>query len=115
MPLVLPHQRHQCVRHAEDQMIVVHGQQFLLALGEPLVASVGLALGTVPVTTRGVGDGLIAAVGTLIAMSAERSCAAACDGVEHLKLRPGKRVMFMEPAACNSCRNRHCPKCQTNA
>jgi hypothetical protein len=47
-----------------------------------------------------VGDGLIAAGRTPIAMSAERSCAAACDGVEHLKLRPGKRVMFMEPAAC---------------
>jgi hypothetical protein len=51
-PLVLPHQRHQRMGHAEDQVIVAHRQQFLLALGEPLFASVGLALGAVPVTTR---------------------------------------------------------------
>src|SRR5258706_16334772 len=81
-------------------MIVAHGQHFLLALGEPLVASVGLALGTVPVATGVVRDGLMAAVRALIAMSAERSRAAACDGLEHLKLRPGQRVIFPEPAAC---------------
>src|SRR5260370_39128042 len=86
--------------HAEDQMIVAHRQQFLLALGEPLFASVGLALGTVPVTTRVVGDGLIAAVGALIAMSPERSRAAACDGGEHLRLWPCQRVTFSKPAAC---------------
>src|SRR5260370_7020440 len=86
--------------HAEDQVIVAHRQQFLLALGEPLFASVGLALGTVPVTTRIVGDGLMAAVGALIAMSAERSGAAAGDSIEHLPLRPCHRVFFPEPAAC---------------
>jgi len=46
-PLVLPHRRHERVRHAEDQVIVAHRQQFLLPLGEPLVAGVGLALGAV--------------------------------------------------------------------
>ncbi len=51
-PLVLPHQRHQRMGHAEDQVKVAHRQQFLLALDEPLLASVGLALGAVPVTTR---------------------------------------------------------------
>jgi hypothetical protein len=35
------------MRQAEDQMIVADGQQFLLAPSEPLVASPGLALGTV--------------------------------------------------------------------
>ena len=72
LPLVLPHQRHQCVRHAEDQMIVAYGQQFLLALGEPLVASVGLALGAVPGTAGVERDGLMAALATAIQMTAER-------------------------------------------
>src|SRR5216683_2742349 len=59
------------MRHAEDQMIVTHRQQFLLALGEPLVA-----------------------------MTAERSGAVTGDSIEHLRLRPGQRRAFAEPAAC---------------
>jgi hypothetical protein len=35
--------------NAEDQMVVPDVQQFLLALGKPLVARTGLTLGAVPV------------------------------------------------------------------
>jgi hypothetical protein len=48
---------HQCMGHAEDQVIVAHRQLFLQALGEPLVTSVGLALGAdgLPVAPTGAG------------------------------------------------------------
>ena len=103
-PLVLPHQRDQRVRHAEDQVIVTHGQKFLLPPHEPPVAGVGLALRAVPVAAGVIGDGLMAATGALIAMSAQRSRAAACDRVEHLVLRPGQRCArpFAEPVACDA-------------
>jgi len=89
-PLVLPHQGYERVRHAEDQMEVADGQQFLLALREPLIASVGLTLGTVPVAARVVGDGLMTATRALIAMATERGRAAPCDGIEYLDLGPGQ-------------------------
>ena len=47
--LILPHQGHERVRYAEDQVEVVRRQEFLLALRDPVLASVGLALGAVPV------------------------------------------------------------------
>src|SRR2546426_623087 len=78
-PLVLPHQGYKHVRHAEDQVEVADGQQVLLALAEPLVASIGLTLGTVPVATRVVGDSLMTAARALIAMATERGGAAPCD------------------------------------
>src|SRR5216684_6413523 len=42
--LVLPSEWDQRVRDAEDQVVVIHRQQLLLASGQPLVPSVGLAL-----------------------------------------------------------------------
>jgi hypothetical protein len=101
-PLILPHQRHERVRHAEDQVEVADRQQFLLTLVEPLVASVGLALGTVPVAARVVGDDLMTAARALIAMATERGGAAPCNGIEHLDLRPGQglAIAFAESAAC---------------
>ena len=89
-PLVLPDQRDQRVRHAEDQVIVAHRQQFLLAGAQPLLAGVGLALRTVAISAGVVRDGLMAAANTLIAMPAERGRAAAFDGAEHLELCPGQ-------------------------
>ena len=46
---VLPHQWDKQVRHAEDEVKIVHRQQLLLALGEPLLASVGLAFRTMAI------------------------------------------------------------------
>jgi predicted metal-dependent hydrolase len=42
----------------------------------------------------------MAAVGALIAMTAERGGAATGDGGEHLRLRPCQRRTFSIPAAC---------------
>src|SRR5215472_2703075 len=53
---VLPHQWDKQVRHAEDEMKIVHRQQLLLALGEPLLASVSLAFRTMPIPAGVVGD-----------------------------------------------------------
>src|SRR4029450_1900389 len=79
-------------RHAEDEMKIVHRQQLLLALGEPLLASVGLAFRTMPIPAGVVRDaGAISAVGTVIEMAAQGSRAATGDGQKHLDLRPGQR------------------------
>jgi hypothetical protein len=48
--LILQSQPGKLVGYGEHDMDVADGQQFFAALGKPLVASVGLALGTVPVT-----------------------------------------------------------------
>ena len=47
--LVLPDERNQRVWHAEDQVVIVDRQQFLLASGQPLVTSIGLALRAVTI------------------------------------------------------------------
>ena len=46
--LVLQGQPRQLMGDRKDDVYVVDRQQFLIACGEPLVASVGLALGTMP-------------------------------------------------------------------
>ena len=50
--LVLQSQPRQFVREREDHMDVADRQQFFVALGEPLVASIGLALRTMPLNGR---------------------------------------------------------------
>ena len=90
-PFVLPDQRNERVWEGEDEMEVANRQQFILTLCHPLIASVGLALGAVPITARVIGDGLVSALRTLIAMTTERCRATASDGVEDLALRPGQR------------------------
>ena len=90
--LVLPDQRDQRMRHAEDQVEVAHRQQFLLPGAQPLLAGVGLALRTVAVSAGVVRDGLMPAANALIAMSAECGRAAALDGAEHFELCPGQRT-----------------------
>src|SRR6516164_1164425 len=68
---VLPHQWNQGVRHAEDQMKIVHRQQLLLTFSEPLLTGMGLAFRTMPVPAGVVGyAGAISAMGTVIEMAA---------------------------------------------
>src|SRR5712664_2976774 len=50
--LVLPDQWNEQVRHTENEMKIVHRQQFLLALREPLLASARLTLRAMPVPAR---------------------------------------------------------------
>ena len=100
-PLVLKHERGELMRQREDDMEVGHGQQLGGTRGEPLGACVALALGTVPVAARVIGDGLMSAAQTLIAMTAERRRAATDDSVHHLAVLRGqmRSMPFREAAA----------------
>src|SRR6516225_4095372 len=92
MPLVLPDQRDQRVRHAEDQVKVANRQQFPSPGAQPLLPGIGLALWTVPVAAGVVRDGLMPAANALIAMPTECCRAATRDGVEHFELGPRQRI-----------------------
>jgi hypothetical protein len=72
----------------EDDMEVGHGQQLGGKRGQPLGACVALALGTVPVATRVIGDGLMAAAKTLIVMTTKSRGVATDDSVHHLAVLP---------------------------
>ena len=87
-PLVLPHQRHQCMRNAEDEVEVADRKQFALTGAQPLLAGVGLAFWTVAIAAGAVRDGFIPAASALIAMAAERSSSAAFNRGEYFELRP---------------------------
>src|SRR5215468_3021321 len=100
---VLPHHWDKQVRHAEDEMKIVYWQQLLLALGEPLLASIGLAFRTMPISAGVVGNaGAISAMDTVIEMAAQSSSAATGDSQEHLDLRPGQRCSIALPKATAS-------------
>src|SRR4030088_3158212 len=71
LALVLQRQRSQLMRQCEDNMDVRYGQKIPAARIEPAVTGVGLALWTMPISTRVIGDGLIVATGACIHMSAE--------------------------------------------
>src|SRR5262249_9801890 len=86
-------------------MKIVHRQHFLLALGEPLLASVGLAFRTMPISAGVIGDaGAISAAGTVIEMAPQGSRAATGDSQEHFDLRPSQRrsIAFPEPTASDA-------------
>src|SRR6516162_5237874 len=102
MPLVLPDQRDQRVRHAEDQVEVTNRQQFPSPGAQPLLPGIGLALWTVPVSAGVVRDSLMPAAKALIAMPAECSRATTRDCAKHFELTPGERIAitFEELVAC---------------
>ena len=104
LSLVLPHQRHQLMWDAEDEMIVADRQQFLPPLPQPLVARSGLTLRAVPVAAGVIRDGLVPAVCARVAMTAEGGGAATRDGIEHLVLRPGQgcAVPLSKAVACST-------------
>ena len=81
---VLQRQHIEFVRHSEHDMEVTGGQQFAFAGRQPALACLGLALGAVPVSARVVRDGLMTAVRAGIAMTAQRSGAAAQNGPKAL-------------------------------
>src|SRR5580700_1508131 len=78
------------MRQREDDVDVRHGQKVPAARLEPAVAGVGLALRTMPVPTRVIGDGLIVATEPCINMSAESWCSAVKNGGKHLDVKPGQ-------------------------
>jgi hypothetical protein len=88
--LVLQCERSEFTRQGEDDVDIAGGQQFLFTRLEPAQTRVRLASRTMPVTTRVVGDSRrISAVGTAIAMAAERGRTAARDREQDLLMLPG--------------------------
>jgi hypothetical protein len=67
-------------------MEIGHGQEFGLAVGQPLLGSHGLALGAVPVAAGVVGDAQVGAVLTAFDMTAQRRRPAALDRRHDLQL-----------------------------
>jgi hypothetical protein len=76
------------VGDGKNNMHIAHWQQFFVAIGEPLIAGVGLALRTVSGPARVERDGLMAALATAIQMSAERCRAAMLDGKQNAEMEP---------------------------
>ena len=91
--LVLESKRSKLAWQREDDMDVGRRQKFPFTRLEPALARVALALGTVPVAARVVGDGGMSAVGTAITMAAERSGAAARDRQQDLLVLPVDPVL----------------------
>ena len=73
-------------RQGEDNMEIGHGQQFGLAVGEPLLGSRGLALRAVPVAAGVVGDAGLATILAAFDMTAQRRRSAALDRRHDLQL-----------------------------
>jgi hypothetical protein len=88
-PFVLPDERSQPVRHAEDEIEIVGREKFLLPRLKPFIPRVGLTLRAMAVAAGVVGDGLKTAAVALIAVTAQSGCPAARNGVQHLDLWPG--------------------------
>src|SRR5687767_2240820 len=85
---VLQSQPGEFMRDGEDYVNVFHRQQLLAAFGEPLFASVGLALRTMPGTARIERNGLMPAMVTPIQVATERCRAAVLDGKQHADVQP---------------------------
>src|SRR5271169_7155009 len=93
-------------------MSVRCSQQLGAPRGQPAVACLALALRAVPVATRVIGDGAMAAAGALIQMAAHRGGAAPLDGYQDFKMHPGeprggRSMNRWLAAAMISC----CPRC----
>src|SRR3954447_26159795 len=84
--LVLVGDRSDLGRQGEDQVEIADRQQIGLAGGEPVPRRRALALGTMAVATRVVGNSLVAAVFAALDMAAEDGRAAVLDGRHHLEL-----------------------------
>ena len=83
---VLQSQHVEFVRHGEHDVEIAGVQEFAFPRRQPALARLRLALGAVPVSARVVGDGLMTASRTSIAMAAERSGAAAQNGAKSFEL-----------------------------
>src|SRR4051812_31298056 len=90
---VLPDKGVQRVWDAEHQVIVVDGQQLLLASRQPFITGVSLAFRTMAVSTRVIKKDLMSAAVALIAVSTQRGRPTAFDRTEHLHLRPGEVLL----------------------
>ena len=89
-------QRQQRMRQREDDVHIRHVEQLPLARVQPALARLRLALRAVPVPTRVIGDGLMAAGVTPIEMAAEGRRATARDRAEDRSLLRAQPRMLLE-------------------
>jgi hypothetical protein len=73
-------------RQREDHVVVGHGQQLGLAIGEPLLRRRALALGAMPIAAGVVSNARVRTILAALDMPAESRRAAALDGRHHLQL-----------------------------
>jgi hypothetical protein len=102
-PLVLQGQWGEPTRKSKDHVDVGGRQKVATARLQPLVAGVGLALGTVPIAAGVERDGAIPAAGAAVAMPAQGGGAAALDGGQHFEMTPADPP----PAAFHKLRSRY--------
>jgi hypothetical protein len=88
--LVDERQRRQFVRKREDDVNIPRRQKLSAPRLKPAMARVGLALRTVPVAARVLGEDAFSAPRALVDVSAERGRPAAQNGVERLLMRPAE-------------------------
>ena len=90
-------------------MEIGHGQQFGLAVGQPLLGSGGLALWAMPVAAGIVGDAQVRALLAALDMTAQRHRSAALDRRHDLELAEaymaGMRRTPSRPAAAEDVRH----------
>ena len=85
------------MRQGEYDVEVGDAEEFFLSCGEPALASLCLALWTVPVPAGVIRDGLMTALRTVIDVAAQRGRSAASDRAQHTQLlvtQPG--ILFDE-------------------
>jgi hypothetical protein len=90
---------------SKDDMDVGHGQKFILASRDPLLAGAVLTLGAVTVATAVIGDGTIAAARTLVAVAAQTGSTAASDRLQDLAMRPVNPAAVVLDEAIPLCAN----------
>src|SRR4029450_5936232 len=88
-------QRQQRVRQREDDVHIRHVEEIPLACGEPALARLRLRLGTVPIATRVIGDGLMPAGVTPIEMPTERRGPTARDRAKDRSLLRAQPRMLL--------------------
>ena len=74
------------MRQGEYDVEVGDAEEFFLSCGEPALASLCLALWTVPVPAGVIRNGLMTALRTLIDVAAQRGRSAASDRPQHTQL-----------------------------
>jgi hypothetical protein len=87
---VLPDDRDQAMRQAENDVEVLDREKFLLSVTEPFLTCVDLTLGAVPVPAAVKNDLFVTTTGAPIAMSAQSGRTAVHDGAEYFDLRPAQ-------------------------
>ena len=86
-------------RQGEDDVEIGNGEEFRLAVLQPLGASQGLALGTMPISAAMVSGALVATAVTLLQMAAQSGGAAEFDGAHHAPLSARERSSVFLPVS----------------